>query len=120
MSFARKAFRDRSIAKFKELLKGEDRYGTTASIHVGVAARGATAEQALAAPKDLRSYLQKLIEHDPKQLMVVEKEIEPDFRSDCDRRSDAHRWTLRELSCRVVSQDQRLFDPAADKSARNV
>ena len=39
----------------------------------------AAAEQALAAPKDLRSYLQKLIEHDPKQLMVVEKEIDPIF-----------------------------------------
>src|ERR1043166_9062517 len=29
--------------------------------------------------KDLRSYLQKLIEHDPKQLLVVEKEIDPIF-----------------------------------------
>ena len=37
------------------------------------------AEQALARPKDLRSYLQKLIEQDPKQLMVVEKEIDPVF-----------------------------------------
>ena len=36
-------------------------------------------EQALAAPKDLRSYLQKLVEQDPKQLRVVEKEIDPIF-----------------------------------------
>src|SRR5262245_46573841 len=36
-------------------------------------------EQALTVPKDLRSYLKKLIEHDPKQLMVVEKEIDPVF-----------------------------------------
>src|SRR5580765_9013087 len=31
------------------------------------------------APKDLRTYLQKLIEADPKQLMVVDKEIDPVF-----------------------------------------
>src|SRR5437870_4540409 len=31
--------------------------------------------EALAAPKNLRIFLQKLIEHDPRQLMVVEKEI---------------------------------------------
>lgn len=36
-------------------------------------------DNALAAPKNLRGYLQKLIEHDPKQLMVVEKEIDPIF-----------------------------------------
>src|SRR5687767_6958437 len=36
-------------------------------------------EKALAAPKDLRAYLQKLIEYDPKQLMVVDKEIDPVF-----------------------------------------
>ena len=36
-------------------------------------------DKALAAPKDLRGYLQKLIEHDPRQLMVVEKEIDPIF-----------------------------------------
>ena len=29
--------------------------------------------------KDLRGYLQKLIEYDPKQLMVVDKEIDPVF-----------------------------------------
>ena len=39
----------------------------------------AQAAPALAAPKDLRSYLKKLIEHDPNQLMVVEKEIDPVF-----------------------------------------
>ena len=39
----------------------------------------AQAEQASAVPKDLRSYLRRLIEHDPKQLMVVEKEIDPVF-----------------------------------------
>lgn len=39
----------------------------------------AQAEQALAAPKDLRSFLARLIEHDPRQLMVVEKEIDPVF-----------------------------------------
>src|SRR5262245_37985417 len=45
-----------------------------------VAARNeATAEPALAAPKDLRSYLKTLIEHDPKQLMVVDEEIDPIF-----------------------------------------
>ena len=33
----------------------------------------------LAAPKDLRAYLQKLIEYDPKQLMIVDKEIDPTF-----------------------------------------
>jgi hypothetical protein len=33
----------------------------------------ARTDQALAPPKDLRSYLQKLIEHDPNQLLVVEK-----------------------------------------------
>src|SRR5438132_5022876 len=36
-------------------------------------------DKALAAPKDLRAYLQRLIEHDPKQLMVVDKEIDPVF-----------------------------------------
>jgi 2,5-furandicarboxylate decarboxylase 1 len=36
-------------------------------------------DAALSAPKDLRAYLQKLIEHDPKQLMVVDKEIDPVF-----------------------------------------
>src|SRR5262245_38397553 len=45
-----------------------------------VAARNeAKAEPALAAPKDLRSYLKTLIEHDPKQLMVVDEEIDPVF-----------------------------------------
>src|SRR5215472_19211681 len=39
----------------------------------------AQTDKAVAAPKDLRGYLQKLIEHDPKQLMVVEKEIDPVF-----------------------------------------
>ena len=29
--------------------------------------------------KDLRGYLQKLMEYDPKQLMVVDKEIDPVF-----------------------------------------
>ncbi|HEY3165961.1 MAG TPA: hypothetical protein VGK57_01960, partial [Candidatus Binatia bacterium] len=36
-------------------------------------------DKALAAPKDLRGYLRKLIEYDPKQLMVVDKEIDPVF-----------------------------------------
>ena len=36
-------------------------------------------DTAVGAPKDLRVYLQKLIEHDPKQLMVVDKEIDPVF-----------------------------------------
>src|SRR5438034_1144744 len=36
-------------------------------------------DKALAAPKDLRAYLQKLVEYDPRQLMVVEKEIDPIF-----------------------------------------
>jgi 2,5-furandicarboxylate decarboxylase 1 len=36
-------------------------------------------DTAVGAPKDLRIYLQKLIEHDPKQLMVVDKEIDPVF-----------------------------------------
>ena len=36
-------------------------------------------DKAVGAPKDLRVYLQKLIEHDPKQLMVVDKEIDPVF-----------------------------------------
>src|SRR5215471_7600714 len=39
----------------------------------------AQTEKALAAPKDLRSFLARLIEYDPKQLMVVEKEIDPIF-----------------------------------------
>lgn len=34
----------------------------------------AGADRASAKPKDLRLFLQKLIEHDPKQLMVVDKE----------------------------------------------
>ncbi len=37
------------------------------------------ADKALAAPKDLRAYLQKLIEYDPRQLMIVDKEIDPIF-----------------------------------------
>src|ERR1051325_10330848 len=36
-------------------------------------------DRAAAKPKALRGYLQKLIEHDPKQLLVVEKEIDPIF-----------------------------------------
>src|SRR5437016_14595040 len=36
-------------------------------------------DRALASTKNLRIYLQKLIEHDPRQLMVVEKEIDPIF-----------------------------------------
>jgi 3-octaprenyl-4-hydroxybenzoate carboxy-lyase N-terminal domain len=36
-------------------------------------------DKAPSAPKDLRGYLQKLIEYDPKQLMVVDKEIDPVF-----------------------------------------
>ena len=36
-------------------------------------------DKALAAPKDLRAYLQKLIEYDPRQLMIVDKEIDPIF-----------------------------------------
>src|SRR5258707_11986442 len=36
-------------------------------------------DTAVGAPKDLRVYLQKLIEQDPKQLMVVDKEIDPVF-----------------------------------------
>ena len=36
-------------------------------------------DKALATPKDLRGYLQKLIEYDPKQLLVVDKEIDPVF-----------------------------------------
>src|SRR5262245_18173623 len=54
----------------------------------------AQAEQALAAPKDLRSYLKTLIEHDPKQLMVVEKQIDPVFETTAivdQMRNDA-RW----------------------------
>src|SRR5262252_6028601 len=50
-------------------------------------------EHALTVPKDLRSYLQKLIEHDPKQLMVVEKEIDPVFEATAivdQMRSNAH------------------------------
>src|SRR5215831_16598933 len=39
----------------------------------------AQVEKGLAAPKDLRAYLQKLIEYDPKQLMIVDKEIDPTF-----------------------------------------
>src|SRR4029077_14553461 len=35
--------------------------------------------KALAAPKDLRAYLQKVIEYDPRQLMIVDKEIDPIF-----------------------------------------
>ena len=36
-------------------------------------------DKALAGPKDLRAYLQKLIEHDPRQLMIVDKEVDPVF-----------------------------------------
>src|SRR5262245_34985529 len=36
-------------------------------------------DKAVAGPKDLRSYLQKLIEYDPRQLMIVDKEIDPIF-----------------------------------------
>ena len=36
-------------------------------------------DTAVATPKDLRGYLQKLIEYDPKQLLVVDKEIDPVF-----------------------------------------
>ena len=36
-------------------------------------------DHAAAAPKSLRVYLQKLIEHDSRQLMVVEKEVDPVF-----------------------------------------
>lgn len=36
-------------------------------------------DKALAGPKDLRFFLQKLIEHDSKQLMVVDEEVEPIF-----------------------------------------
>src|SRR5574342_760246 len=39
----------------------------------------AQTERALAVPKDLRSFLTRLIEYDPKQLMVVDKEIDPIF-----------------------------------------
>src|SRR5215471_197299 len=39
----------------------------------------AQVDNVLAAPKDLRAYLQKLIEYDPKQLMIVDKEIDPIF-----------------------------------------
>src|SRR5262245_54837574 len=35
--------------------------------------------EALAYPKDLRAFLQKLVEYDPKQVMVVDKEIDPIF-----------------------------------------
>jgi 2,5-furandicarboxylate decarboxylase 1 len=35
--------------------------------------------EALAYPKDLRAFLQKLVEYDSKQLMVVDKEIDPIF-----------------------------------------
>ena len=36
-------------------------------------------DKAIAHPKDLRTFLQKLIDHDPKQLMIVEQEIDPIF-----------------------------------------
>ena len=36
-------------------------------------------DKALSDPKDLRAYLQKLIEYDPRQLMIVDKEIDPIF-----------------------------------------
>src|SRR5919108_4578784 len=36
-------------------------------------------ETALVGPKDLRTFLSRLIEHDAQQLMVVEKEIDPIF-----------------------------------------
>src|SRR5262249_47991376 len=39
----------------------------------------AQVDKVLAAPKDLRAYLQKLIEYDPKQLMIVDKEIDSIF-----------------------------------------
>ena len=35
--------------------------------------------EAVAYPKDLRAFLQKLVEHDSKQLMVVDKEVDPIF-----------------------------------------
>src|ERR687892_808535 len=37
------------------------------------------ADKAPSTQKDLRSYLKKLIEHDPRQLLVVDKEIDPIF-----------------------------------------
>ena len=39
----------------------------------------AQTDKALSGPKDLRAYLQKLIEYDPRQLMIVDKEIDPIF-----------------------------------------
>lgn len=39
----------------------------------------AGADRAIAKPKDLRLFLQKLIEYDPNQLMVVDKEVDPIF-----------------------------------------
>src|SRR5262249_59808225 len=39
----------------------------------------AQVDKVLTAPKDLRAYLQKLIEYDPKQLLIVDKEIDPTF-----------------------------------------
>src|SRR5919109_1603445 len=36
-------------------------------------------QTATAEPKDLRSFLARLIEHDPRQLMVVDQEIDPVF-----------------------------------------
>src|SRR4029077_2714912 len=36
-------------------------------------------DKALSGPKDLRGYLQKLIEYDSRQLMIVDKEIDPIF-----------------------------------------
>ena len=36
-------------------------------------------DKALSGPKYLRAYLQKLIEYDPRQLMIVDKEIDPIF-----------------------------------------
>lgn len=45
-----------------------------------VAMQGEAQRQtATAEPKDLRSFLARLIEYDPKQLMVVDKEIDPIF-----------------------------------------
>jgi 2,5-furandicarboxylate decarboxylase 1 len=40
---------------------------------------GQPQEAPVGAPKDLRTYLQQLIEHDRNQLVVVEREVEPEF-----------------------------------------
>ena len=65
-------------------------------------------------------YLQKLIEYDPKQLLVVDKEIDPVFEATAivdQLRTDGRYSDYPAVLFRKI---QGVVDPAADQSARNL